>query len=105
MVEICVVGKSDFVLGFTLAGIKKIIEIEDEITPSAVEKIFLGIIEDPDCGLIITDNNTAKLLTKETRNKLEELNRPIFMVISQKESDNSLGEKIKSSLGIDIQMS
>lgn len=97
MPEIAVIGGSEFVLGFQLAGIKKVCEEE---TP---EKKMLELMKDDGVGIIITDEKTMGRLSEYTREAVEISVKPVTVVVSDEgSSQEGLRKMIKKSIGIDL---
>jgi len=97
MPEIAVIGGSEFVLGFQLAGIKKVYE-ED-----APERKVLELMKDEGIGIIITDEKTMGKLSEYTREAVELSVKPVTVVVSEEgSSQESLRKIIKKSIGIDL---
>jgi vacuolar-type H+-ATPase subunit F/Vma7 len=100
--KIIIIGSYDFTIGFQLTGIKDIIKIKENINIKKLEKIFTDITENPESGIIVTDDITIQKLTREFRKKIEGLVKPIVIILSLDEKHDNLREMIRSSLGIDL---
>ncbi len=95
--EIAVVGGSEFVLGFRLAGIKKALEVEE-----APNEVVRKVMEDEDVGIIIIDQKTIDKLDERTREDVEMSVSPVAVILSEESSQESLRKMIKKSIGVDL---
>ncbi|MAG15736.1 V-type ATP synthase subunit F [Candidatus Woesearchaeota archaeon] len=94
--EIAVIGKEDFCLGFRLAGIKKIFETDKP--QEAISKIR----QDTEIGIVILDENLFKLLETEEKETLENSLKPIYITLSKEASEDSLKKMIRKSIGVEV---
>jgi V/A-type H+-transporting ATPase subunit F len=100
--NIYVVGSSEFVLGFRLAGIKNVVEIE-EVDVNAYMKVMDEIVGKEDVGLIVVDALDFKKLPSGKRAELESLKRPIILTLSKEMvASESLRKKIIQAIGVDL---
>jgi vacuolar-type H+-ATPase subunit F/Vma7 len=88
--EVCAVGSDEFTLGFKLVGI-------ESYQPQELKSLTKGQI-----GVIITDEKTMNSLDEADRRDYENSIRPIFVVLSETNSQESLNRLIKRSIGIDL---
>lgn len=96
MNKMIALGKSEFILGFRLAGIRS---IEAQHPKEDFEKYT----SDPDIGIIITDEETISQLSSLHRDAVEARVRPVTVVVSATASSNeSLRKKIKKAIGVDL---
>ncbi|MBI2143244.1 V-type ATP synthase subunit F [Candidatus Woesearchaeota archaeon] len=94
--EIAVIGKEDFCLGFSLAGVRNIFETENPA--EAIGKAF----DDPDVGVVVVDESLMDKLDEFEKAKLEASVRPVFMTLSLKEESDALKKMIKKSIGVEL---
>lgn len=94
--EIAVIGKEDFCLGFSLAGITNIFETENPA--EAIGKTF----EDQEIGVVVVDESLMGKLDEFEKAKLEASVRPVFMTLSLKEESDELKKMIKKSIGVEL---
>ncbi|MFC1690796.1 V-type ATP synthase subunit F [Nanoarchaeota archaeon] len=99
MREICVVGGGDFVLGFALSGIKRLIEI-DEIEQTA--NTIKELMSDKSLGIILVDEKLMTNMDARDREDLEASADPVIISLSTEASQESLRKLIKKSIGIDL---
>ena len=97
MVEVAIIGGSEFVLGFQLAGIRKTIEAKD--APMGHIK---KLMQDEHIGIIIIDDKTMDKLDFHDRKDVEGSISPVFVELSTQLSMESLKKMIKKSIGIDL---
>ena len=97
--EIAVIGTSEFVVGFRLAGIRKtIVAEEDEKLKAAIQKA----LEDPEVGILVLSAADFARVPVRLRTTLENSIRPTVVAIGEGEGGLSLREKIKRSVGVDL---
>jgi len=95
--EVSVVGGSEFILGFQLAGVHKCFEA-DEDPKKAIRQIF----DDKDIGIMIIDQKTLDSLDERTREEVESSVSPVAIVLSTSTSQEGFRKMIKKSIGIDL---
>ena len=96
--EIAVIGNSDFVLGFRLAGIRKIFEA----TSQDIETKIQDILKDRSVAILVIHDNDIQKLSSQIRQTLEDSVEPTVLVIGGKGGSTNLREKIKQSVGVDL---
>jgi V/A-type H+-transporting ATPase subunit F len=98
--ELAVVGKSEFVTGFRLAGIRKIYETSEiAATESAVKEV----LEDKNIGILVMHNDDISNLPEILRKNLNESVQPTVVALGGSgEGSMSLREKIKQAVGVDL---
>jgi V/A-type H+-transporting ATPase subunit F len=96
--EIAVVGKSEFTLGFRMAGVKKILETNgDDLVP-----IIRNILNDKDVGVLVIHNDDMAGLPEKLRITLDELVTPTTITIGGAGESSNLRDKIKQAVGVDL---
>lgn len=95
--ELAVVGRDDFVLGFRLAGVRKCYSVE----PDAIEAKVEEVVADPDVGILVLDTEDLKGMSHGTRRRLETVPRPVVIAVGAKEEED-LRAKVKRAIGIDL---
>ena len=96
--EIAVVGRSDFVVGFRLAGIRKTYEAR---TDKELESKIRDCLNDRELGIIVLHADDIKKLPQGLQKVVDESVEPTFIAIGSKE-DAGLREKIKRAIGVDL---
>jgi V/A-type H+-transporting ATPase subunit F len=97
--EIAVVGNSEFIIGFQLAGIRKTYPAESE--EKIIESVT-GVLGDPEVGILVMKGSDMERLPVRLRTTLEESVRPTVIAIGGDEGGVSMREKIKRSVGVDL---
>ena len=96
--ELAVVGSSEFVTGFRLAGVKKIYEAKDDELESVVTKV----LEDSDVGIFVMHGDDVNKLPEILRDTLSESVEPTVVTLGGTGESSNLREKIKQSVGVDL---
>jgi V/A-type H+-transporting ATPase subunit F len=98
--ELAVIGKSEFVTGFRLAGISKVYETTDlATTESAVRSVF----EDKSVGILVMHNDDISNLPEILKKNLNESVQPTVVALGGTGAGSmSLREKIKQAVGVDL---
>lgn len=97
--EIAVVGSSEFVIGFRLAGIRRVYASKDD--EKLVEHITT-IIGDPEVGILVLKGSDMERLPVRLRMSLEDSVMPTVIAIGGEEGGMSMRERIKRSVGVDL---
>ncbi len=97
MTQLAVVGSESFTLGFRLAGIRKIWNAEGSDLDHAVEQAMA----DDEVSILIMETNTVQTLDRRLRHKLVGSVKPTLVAVGTDE-DNTLREKIKQAVGVDL---
>lgn len=98
MTEIAVVGSEQFTLGFRLAGIRKIWNAEGT---QDLTKAVLAVREDKDISILVMETPDLQHLDVRLRNDLVSGVKPTLVAVGAEE-DNSLRDKIKQAIGVDL---
>lgn len=95
--ELAVVGSSDFVLGFKLAGVRKTYAVrEDEL-----EQKINEVLQDKSVGILVLHNEDINKISSLLKTKIDECLEPIVIPIG-KEEFTDLREKVRRAIGIDL---
>ncbi|AAM30477.1 MULTISPECIES: V-type ATP synthase subunit F [Methanosarcina] len=98
--ELAVIGKSEFVTGFRLAGISKVYETPDI---PATESAVRSVLEDKSVGILVMHNDDIGNLPEVLRKNLNESVQPTVVALGGSGSGStSLREKIKQAVGVDL---
>lgn len=95
--EIVVVGSSDFVLGFRLAGIRRAYEADKDLVTRVQ-----SILEDRSVGILVMHQDDLEKLPSSLRNILDKSVEPTVITLGGAGESSSLREKIKQSIGVDL---
>ncbi len=96
--EIAVVGNSDFVLGFRLAGIRKTFDAAS----SDIESRIQDILNDKTVGILVIHNDDMKKLSLQMQKTLDDSVEPTVISIGGKGESTNLRDKIKQAVGVDL---
>ncbi len=96
--EIAVVGHNDFVIGFRLAGIRKIYDT----TSDNIEEKIQGLLNDKTVGILVIYDEDLKKLSPHMQKVLDDSVEPTVIAIGGKGESTNLREKIKQSVGVDL---
>jgi len=96
--EIAVIGNSDFVLGFRLAGIRKTYEA----VPAEFEARIQTVMYDKDVGILVMHNDDLKKLSAHMQKILDDSVEPTVIAIGGKGESTNLRDKIKQAVGVDL---
>jgi V/A-type H+-transporting ATPase subunit F len=96
--ELGVVGHPDFTLGFRLAGVKQIFEVEDA---KAREKKIHDIVDRAEVGILVIHGDDFAAMAPAQRRQLSNTVRPVVIPVGPRE-DTDLREKIKQAVGVDL---
>lgn len=98
MKEIVIVGGKKFTLGFQLAGISKSFQLNKDNPDNTIKELM----SDDRIGIIIIGEKSFGKLSEDL--KLEATNsvEPVFLVMSQEDSNTELRKLIKKSIGVDL---
>jgi len=100
--ELAVFGSPEFTLGFRMAGITKVVDI-DESMKSEADKRLLQLMEDKDVGIIIADDKIMAALSERMRERAEGSVRPVTIAVStETAAQETLRKMIIKSIGVDL---
>jgi len=98
--ELAVIGKSEFVTGFRLSGIKKIYEVADA---TETESAVIEVLDDNSVGIIVMHNDDIGNLPEILMKNLNESVQPTVVALGGSgEGSTSLRDKIKQAVGVDL---
>ena len=98
MRSIACVGNNEFMLGFQLAGIARAITLND----NDPDKTIQSLIEDESLGLVVIEESSVKSLGEEMQEKITHSIEPVFLTITEHDSNRELARLIKKSIGVDL---
>jgi len=97
MVKIAVVGGSEFVVGFQLAGIKDVIEAQSDYFNE-----LKNLKNKKEIGIVVVDEKIMEKLEQHQRFDIESSVEPVFIPVSTTSEQDSLRKLIKKSIGVDL---
>ena len=97
--EIAVIGNSEFILGFRLAGITKTYATDsDEKVVEYVNKV----LDDGSIGILVLNSSDMVKIPPRLRMNLENSVHPTVITLGEEEGGLSMRERIKRSVGVDL---
>jgi len=96
--EIAVIGRSDFVVGFRLAGIRKTFDVHDG---KELEDRIRQCMDDRNLGVIVLHADDLKKLSPGLQKSVDESIEPTFIAIGGSE-ESGLRDKIRRAIGVDL---
>lgn len=96
--DIAVIGKGDFVVGFRLAGIRKTYEVRSD---KELEERVRQCMTDRNLGVIVLNADDMKKLPPGLQKTVDESVEPTFIAIGGRE-ESGLREKIRRAIGVDL---
>lgn len=97
--ELAVIGKTEFVTGFRLAGIRKVYEAPDI---KATESAIRSVLEDRSVGILVMHNDDISNLPELLRKNLNESVQPTVVALGGSGAGSNLRDKIKQAVGVDL---
>ena len=94
--EIAVIGRDDFCMGFQLAGVSKVYNTEEP------GEAIATVQNDPETGIVIFDESLLEKLDSDEREAIEESLRPVYINVSTKPSEHNLKKMIRKSIGVEL---
>jgi V/A-type H+-transporting ATPase subunit F len=95
-VEIAVIGSEEFVVGFRLAGIKKVYAVSPD---NLLEKI-VQVMDEPEVGILAVHTKDLERLPPQLRAKMMDSVDPVVIPVGLEEGD--MRDKIRRAMGIDL---
>ena len=97
--EIAVIGNSEFILGFRLAGIKKTYAAESD---EKLNEYITNALQDGNIGILVLNSSDMERVPRRLRTTLENSVKPTVIAIGGEEGGLSMRERIKRSVGVDL---
>ncbi|HOX34187.1 MAG TPA: V-type ATP synthase subunit F [Methanoregulaceae archaeon] len=97
--EIAVIGNSEFILGFRLAGIRKTYAAD---TDEKLNEHINKVLQDTSVGILVMNSSDMEKVPRRLRATLEESVRPTVIAIGGEEGGLTMRERIKRSVGVDL---
>lgn len=98
MSRFIILGGEEFTLGFRLAGVNDIIEVNDNTSEKETKKLLDEKID----GICVIDKKTLETIHERTRTKIEDSVKPVFVVLSETSEQENIRKMIIKAIGIDI---
>jgi V/A-type H+/Na+-transporting ATPase subunit F len=97
--EIAVIGNSEFILGFRLAGIKKTYAAEND---EKLSEYINNVLHDGNIGILVLNSSDMDRVPRRLRTTLENSVKPTVIAIGGEEGGLSMRDRIKRSVGVDL---
>ena len=97
--EIAVIGNSEFILGFRLAGIRKTYAAEND---EKRNEYITNVLQDVQVGILVLNSSDMEKIPRRLRTTLENSVRPTVIAIGAEEGGLTMRERIKRSVGVDL---
>ena len=94
--EIAVIGSDEFVLGFRLAGIRRVFVANSD----NYQEKMLEAMSQPTMGILAVDAKDLDNLSFQTRQKVMDSIQPVVVPVGG--DDGDLREKVKRAIGVDL---
>ena len=94
--EIAVIGSDEFVLGFRLAGIRRVFVAN----PDNYQEKMLEAMSQPTIGILAVDAKDLDNLSFQVRQKVNDSIQPVVVPVGA--NDDDLREKVKRAIGVDL---
>jgi V/A-type H+-transporting ATPase subunit F len=95
-VEIAVIGSEEFVVGFRLAGIKKVYAV----SPDRLLEKIVQVMDEPEVGILAVHTKDLERLPPQLRAKMMDSVDPVVIPVGLEEGD--MRDKIRRAMGIDL---
>ena len=95
--ELAVVGRESFVMGFMLTGVRK----THAVPPEKMEEKVTAVLGDPDVGILVLSTEDLQRLSHGMRRRLESVPRPVVIAVGKFQQED-LRTKIKRAIGVDL---
>lgn len=98
--EIAVIGNSEFILGFRLAGIHKTYAAQSD---EELSERITSVLADSQVGILVLNSSDMERIPRRLRATLDNSVKPTVIAIGGGEEGGlSMREKIKRSVGVDL---
>jgi V/A-type H+-transporting ATPase subunit F len=97
--EIAVIGNSEFILGFRLAGIRKTYAADNE---EKLNEYINNVLQDANVGILVINSSDMQKVPRRLRSTLENSVKPTVIAIGGEEGGLTMRERIKRSVGVDL---
>jgi V/A-type H+-transporting ATPase subunit F len=97
--EIAVIGSSEFVLGFRLAGVRKTYPVESD---EKLAEYITRVLDDGNVGILVLQSRDMDRIPRRLQTTLENSVKPTVIAVGAEEGGLSMRERIKRSVGVDL---
>ncbi len=96
--EIAVIGKNEFIMGFKLAGVRRTYGVTSQ---KELEETIKQCMGDSEVGIVVLHSDDLKKLPAGLQKTIDESVEPTFIAIGGRE-ESGLRDKIKRAIGVDL---
>ena len=97
--DIAVVGNSEFIIGFQLAGIQRTYPADDD---EKLRDVVTKLLGDENVAILVLKGSDMQRLPPRLRITLEESVTPTVVTIGAEEGGMSMRERIIKAMGVDL---
>ncbi len=94
--EVAVVGSEEFVVGFRLAGVKKVYGVPKD----KLAETLLKVLEDEAVGILAVHTTDLDSLPPQLRTRMMASVDPVVIPVGEEEGD--MRDKVRRAIGIDL---
>jgi V/A-type H+-transporting ATPase subunit F len=94
--EIAVVGSEEFVVGFRLAGVRRVYGI----TPDKLQETVVKLMDEVDVGILALHTKDLERLPLQLRTRMMASVDPVVIPVGEEEGD--MRDKVRRAIGIDL---
>lgn len=94
--EIAVVGSEEFVVGFRLAGVRRVYGI----TPDKLQETVVKLMDEVDVGILAVHTKDLERLPLQLRTRMMASVDPVVIPVGEEEGD--MRDKVRRAIGIDL---
>ncbi len=98
MKQVAVLGSEEFRLGFELAGVG----LSYPVPREAAEPTVRELMANTDIGLIIIEEKMLEELPEELRDAINACVQPVFLTITEEDTNEEMRKLIRKSIGVDL---
>lgn len=98
MKQVAVLGDHEFNLGFQLAGVGKTFKLNKDHPDLTIKEL----ISNTEIGLIILQEKSMESFSEETKELVTDSIEPVFLTITENDSNEEMRKLIKKSIGVDL---
>ncbi len=95
--ELAVVGREDFVLGFRFVGIRKAYGVGLDRLEEKIEEV----LRDKDVAVLVLHTDDMEELSVGLRRRLGSVARPVIIAVG-KHQEEDLRAKVRRAIGVDL---
>lgn len=94
--EIAVVGSPDFVVGFRLAGVRRVLDT----TPDTIIDTIQKMLNSKEVGILVISSKDMERFPASLRTQLVDSTTPVVIPVGMDKGD--MRDKVRRAIGIDL---